>query len=275
MPRRGSRPRSRGSAIRQADEGPPAPARHFRGRSREARDDGATRRIVLAGQSVDYRLVRARRRSIGMQIGLSGLTVRAPRWVTIREIDATLSERGAWILRSLAEWRARRRDVLPREWKTGAPILVPGPRTGARRAHRAQAGNRGRPSQPHRASSRRRRRAAGRRIRRPLAARRSPAPAAPAGGRIRGAGQLDAPRRQAVQRPVGMGKLQSEGRDPAQLATGATARRNSRCTSSRTKSRTSSSSTIRHGSGVWSKGCFPGSVAARVALDDWTALLEA
>ena len=89
-------------------------------------DEGAARRIVLAGESVDYRLVRARRRSIGMQIGLSGLTVRAPRWVTIREIDATLTERGAWILRSLAEWRARRRDVLPREWKTGAPILFRG-----------------------------------------------------------------------------------------------------------------------------------------------------
>jgi len=89
-------------------------------------DEGATRRIVLAGESVDYQLVRARRRSIGMQIGLSGLAVRAPRWVTIREIDATLTERGAWILRSLAEWRARRRDVLPREWKTGAPILFRG-----------------------------------------------------------------------------------------------------------------------------------------------------
>ena len=89
-------------------------------------DEGATRRIMLAGESVDYRLVRARRRSIGMQIGLSGLTVRAPRWVTIREIDATLTERSAWILRSLAEWRARRRDVLPREWKTGAPILFRG-----------------------------------------------------------------------------------------------------------------------------------------------------
>ena len=84
------------------------------------------RRIVLAGENVDYRLVRARRRSIGMQISVSGLTVRAPPRVTLREIDATLTERGAWILRSLAEWRARRRDVLPREWKTGAPILFRG-----------------------------------------------------------------------------------------------------------------------------------------------------
>jgi predicted metal-dependent hydrolase len=89
-------------------------------------DDSALRRIVLAGESVDYRLVRARRRSIGMQIGLSGLTVRAPRRATMREIDATLTERGAWILRSLGEWRARRRDVLPREWKTGEPILFGG-----------------------------------------------------------------------------------------------------------------------------------------------------
>ena len=88
--------------------------------------DGQPRRIVLAGQDVDYRLFRARRRSIGMQIGLSGLTVRAPRWVSIREIEATLTERDRWILRSLAEWRARQRDVLPREWKTGAPILYLG-----------------------------------------------------------------------------------------------------------------------------------------------------
>ena len=88
--------------------------------------DGQPRRIVLAGQDVDYRLFRVRRRSIGMQIGLSGLTVRAPRWVTIREIEATLTERDQWILRSLAEWRARRRDVLPREWKSGASILYQG-----------------------------------------------------------------------------------------------------------------------------------------------------
>ena len=38
--------------------------------------------LTLAGQDVDYRLIRARRRSIGMQIGLAGLTVRASRWVT-------------------------------------------------------------------------------------------------------------------------------------------------------------------------------------------------
>ena len=102
--------------------GPSPPAQGDVGRA----GDGQPRRIALAGHSVDYRLFRVRRRSIGMQIGLSGLSVRAPRWVTIREIETTLTDRAPWILRSLAEWGARRRDVLPREWKTGAPILFLG-----------------------------------------------------------------------------------------------------------------------------------------------------
>jgi predicted metal-dependent hydrolase len=99
----------------------------FGGRTGDRRSvEGEIRRVVLGVACVDYRLVRSRRRSIGMQIDFSGLTVRAPRWVSLREIDATLASRGVWILRSLDEWRARRRDVLPREWKTGAPILYRG-----------------------------------------------------------------------------------------------------------------------------------------------------
>ena len=84
-------------------------------------DDGDQRRIVLAGEVVDYRLVRAKRRSIGMQIGFEGLTVRASRWVSIRDIEKTLRANIGWIAPRLAEWRALRRDVLPGEWKTGAP----------------------------------------------------------------------------------------------------------------------------------------------------------
>src|SRR6185437_16361917 len=41
------------------------------------RRDGQRRRIVLAGQPIEYRLIRARRRSIGMEVHLEGLTVRA------------------------------------------------------------------------------------------------------------------------------------------------------------------------------------------------------
>jgi predicted metal-dependent hydrolase len=98
-----------------------------KGRDPLRRDrDGQLRRIALAGETVDYRLVRARRRTIGMEVDLTGLSVRAPRWVTLSEIEAALFERANWIVKALAEWRSRRRDVMPREWKSGAPILYRG-----------------------------------------------------------------------------------------------------------------------------------------------------
>ena len=55
-----------------------------------------------------------------------GLVVRASRWVTIGDVEATLREHAAWILRRLAEWRSQRRDVLPEVWTSGAPILFQG-----------------------------------------------------------------------------------------------------------------------------------------------------
>jgi predicted metal-dependent hydrolase len=88
--------------------------------------DGEVRRIVLNGEGIDYRLVRVKRRSIGMQVGLAGLVVRASRWTTIRDIEAALREHAAWIARRLAEWRAIRRDVLPGEWKSGAMLILQG-----------------------------------------------------------------------------------------------------------------------------------------------------
>jgi predicted metal-dependent hydrolase len=87
---------------------------------------GQLRRVALAGHAIEYRLIRARRRSIGMEVHLDGLTVRAPRWVTLHDIEVALVERAKWIVRSLDEWRRRRRDVMPREWKSGAPIVFRG-----------------------------------------------------------------------------------------------------------------------------------------------------
>ena len=92
----------------------------------DPRQIGQLRQVRLAGEIVDYRLIRAHRQSIGMEVHLEGLTVRAPRWVTIREIERALLERAEWIVKSLVEWRARRRDVMPREWKSGAPIVYRG-----------------------------------------------------------------------------------------------------------------------------------------------------
>jgi predicted metal-dependent hydrolase len=116
MSRRGS---AGGTAHLRLDGSVPRPP------TRRPRD-GQARSVLLAGSSVDYRLIRARRRTIGMEVDLDGLTVRAPRWVTLDEIEAALVERANWINRALEEWRGRRRDVMPREWKSGAPILFRG-----------------------------------------------------------------------------------------------------------------------------------------------------
>lgn len=74
--------------------------------------DPRTRQIRLDHGVVPYRLRRARRRSIGFQIDDQGLTVSAPRWVPLREIEAAIVEKRRWIVtkqREWHEWRERRR----------------------------------------------------------------------------------------------------------------------------------------------------------------------
>ena len=87
---------------------------------------GERRQIALKGEAIEYRFTRTRRRSIGLEVGLDGLTVRSPRSVPLREVDALLVERADWVLAALRRWQARRREVLPREWVSGAPILYRG-----------------------------------------------------------------------------------------------------------------------------------------------------
>jgi hypothetical protein len=67
----------------------------------------ATREALLDGRVVAFRLVRVRRRSIGFVVDQDGLTVRAAQRVTLREIDAAVQEKRAWIVARLAEQRER------------------------------------------------------------------------------------------------------------------------------------------------------------------------
>ncbi|MEY2660542.1 MAG: hypothetical protein RLZZ123_1714 [Pseudomonadota bacterium] len=85
---------------------------------------GAVKRrpIVLSSQALDYVLVRSRRRTIGMLVGPDGIEVRAPRWVSVREIEAALHEKADWIVRKLAEAQVlhKRRLAQAIEWREGA-----------------------------------------------------------------------------------------------------------------------------------------------------------
>ncbi|MDR1969453.1 MAG: M48 family metallopeptidase [Burkholderiaceae bacterium] len=84
----------------------------------------ANRRIVLGDAHVAYHLRRGQRRSIGFTVGADGLTVSAPRWTTLAEVDAALREKQRWIIAKLGQARQRdeRLRALRIDWKEGASV---------------------------------------------------------------------------------------------------------------------------------------------------------
>jgi predicted metal-dependent hydrolase len=80
----------------------------------------ANRETVLEGTRVSYLFQRVRRRSIGFVVGPDGLEVRAPKWVTLKEVELGLQERGEWVLRKWAEIQERQKNIRQIEWRDGA-----------------------------------------------------------------------------------------------------------------------------------------------------------
>jgi predicted metal-dependent hydrolase len=81
----------------------------------------ANRNVCLDTAVVAYLFVRAKRRTIGFVIGPDGLTVRAPKWTPMFEVEAALQEKALWILRKFAETQQRhaRREEARIEWRDG------------------------------------------------------------------------------------------------------------------------------------------------------------
>lgn len=84
----------------------------------------AGREIDLGHAVVAYELKRVRRRSIGMVVSAEGLSVRAPRWVGVGEVEAALREKAAWIRAKLVEQRerARKQAAARIDWRDGATL---------------------------------------------------------------------------------------------------------------------------------------------------------
>ncbi|WP_104655417.1 M48 family metallopeptidase [Ralstonia insidiosa] len=82
------------------------------------------RRLTLGERALVYNLKRSSRRTIGFVIDDRGLSITAPRWVTLGEIEHAISEKQKWIFAKLAEWRtsAARRVLPPMEWQDGASL---------------------------------------------------------------------------------------------------------------------------------------------------------
>jgi hypothetical protein len=84
----------------------------------------ASRDTLLDGIAVAYQFRRGKRRTIGFSVGADGLTVSAPKWVPLYEIDKAVLEKSAWIIKKLQETRARhdRLESARIDWKDGTTL---------------------------------------------------------------------------------------------------------------------------------------------------------
>ena len=89
-----------------------------------APDGTRLRTLELGARTLQYRLKRSSRKSIGFAIDSTGLTITAPRWVTIADIETAIAEKQRWIFAKLIEWQTRvEQRALPRvEWGDGAEL---------------------------------------------------------------------------------------------------------------------------------------------------------
>jgi predicted metal-dependent hydrolase len=84
----------------------------------------AEREVMLGAHLVGYALRRVRRSSIGFVVSAEGLSVNAPRWVSLQNIDTAVQGKSGWILRKLQEQqeRAKRVEAARIEWKDGTSL---------------------------------------------------------------------------------------------------------------------------------------------------------
>ena len=95
-----------------------------RGKAPLAPDGTRLRTVALGARTLHYRLKRSSRKSIGFVIDGTGLTITAPRWVTLADIETAIAEKQRWIFAKLTEWQSRvEQRALPRvDWGDGAEL---------------------------------------------------------------------------------------------------------------------------------------------------------
>ncbi|HEY8050160.1 MAG TPA: YgjP-like metallopeptidase domain-containing protein [Ramlibacter sp.] len=82
----------------------------------------ANREAILGDSIVAFEFKRGRRRNIGFSVGPEGLTVSAPKWVPLYEVDAAVRSKTPWILKKLGDSQERQRRIEANriEWRDGA-----------------------------------------------------------------------------------------------------------------------------------------------------------
>jgi hypothetical protein len=115
------------SQLSLFDEAPPPPASAMPVAAPAPsifRHPRSQREIRFGEHLVAYELRRARRRSIGFVVGTEGLTVSAPRWTGMGDVETALRAKSSWILRKLHEQRERGRRLAEArvDWRDGTTI---------------------------------------------------------------------------------------------------------------------------------------------------------
>lgn len=83
-----------------------------------------SRMLRVGERNLHYGLKRSARRTIGFTIDDRGLSVTAPRWVSLADIESAILEKQRWIFAKLGEWQQREaKRVLPTvQWRDGATL---------------------------------------------------------------------------------------------------------------------------------------------------------
>lgn len=90
----------------------------------------ANRLLKLSNCEVAYEFSRGKRRTIGLSVGPDGLSVRAPRWTPLAEVEALLRDKAAWVLEKLQGARERAGELAQARttWANGADLNFLGQR---------------------------------------------------------------------------------------------------------------------------------------------------
>ncbi len=84
----------------------------------------ANRLLRLSNCDVAYEFKRGKRRTIGLSVGPDGLSVSAPRWTPVGEVEALLHDKAGWVLEKLQRARERAGELERSRttWADGAEL---------------------------------------------------------------------------------------------------------------------------------------------------------
>ena len=91
-------------------------------------NDPSKRSVQCSQSFVLYTLKRGKRKTIGFLVDDLGLSISAPKWVTITQIESAIRERELWIAKKTVEWRqhVEKREKLKIHWQANTPIPLMG-----------------------------------------------------------------------------------------------------------------------------------------------------